>query len=1166
MVCTIMTQEKKLMIKNLFKRSDFFELIKKGNIKKVEESITEKIFTERNAEYNSPMEVAILSNQLAIVELFVEKGASIPTKINDIAIIHKMIQDGCKNYELIKYIINKSENINQKFNGISALAECMKSKRTDFKMVTTLLKLGSDVNVAADHWLTPLVLLIKNDEKSTDEKIEMLKLFEEYNIEFKAKKNPFFFTETRTNLYLPVLQHRNYKLFIQLLRNLKNITDDEMEDIKGYINISNFNGKLLPELLDTISELALNIFLPASCYNDTELSKQLDTRDIETMQKENFLLELCININITFDAKKTLIEKYIMKDGKLSGGKAFGKDDRDKFNLLGYLACFDKNNENLKIIEFLIDRGAKIEDDGESALFASLWFAKEEHSVLFLKKGANVHFITQNGDTVFTKLGVSTIQGNESDYNQCFSLMKMVYSSISDLNTRHDLMQKPYKYAYEYVDKPVYTNPFCFFVFTYKTDIEMQVLEYYLENGYDINTRIEYEGLEFYIPKYIFNSSNTDFAMNVLKKYEDIDVRDLDGFPYVLNFLKDKNYKYIEMLICRLKDINQKFISLDQNATLLEHSLYNSNSDETITNIILDNFSDVDVDSWRVAPPIIHAFRSKYKIETIGKMIKKSKNIDNRFYHQVYTNCKPSHLTPLAYICSGQKFYEKSRELSDDKTYEYILQVAQLLISYGADVNSKFSSERLERKYAPGVEKEEYSILERAFHLADNYQDVGILELLFENGIDITNTTGAFKSRIEHFLTLWGNFTDEKIIEYFKLLKKYRPNQLDLNIRTNTGANTVLAAAQHCRPKLIKWLIDNGADQFMIGGHDNSNAIDRAISVWPDKDPQDRANTVKVLLDAGLDIEIKNPQGQTPLITAAEVGALDTVDLLLKNGADVNAQTNDGENAISFAVKGAYDYQFKRITVMNESNKVRIINLLCKYGANINCVPSESLIPLGWSIISNYNEIFEHLIRLGADINLKDFFGYTPLMRTLIHNNTSARRYLLYQDGLDLMETDRLGKNILFYQAEKTNSEEAANEFAQYFNEFKVPYIKNNLGEYPLFYAVNGNLNMTKMILDLTNDTNINCKSDRGDTPLLIACGKFYLDGREEYEDGFEYEFNASIRKEIIAILIEKGADVNYKNTKGESAMDIAVAIKSPLLIEFLTSKGANQKNKIGFN
>ena len=104
-------------------------------------------------------------------------------------------------------------------------------------------------------------------------------------------------------------------------------------------NSLNFTGNLLQELLDTISKLSLNIFLPASCYNKIELSNQLETRDIDEIQKDGFLRELCINSKITFDDKKLLIEKYISKNGQLSGGKTFGKD---KFNLLGYLACFDK--------------------------------------------------------------------------------------------------------------------------------------------------------------------------------------------------------------------------------------------------------------------------------------------------------------------------------------------------------------------------------------------------------------------------------------------------------------------------------------------------------------------------------------------------------------------------------------------------------------------------------------------------------------------------------------------------------------------------------------------------------------------------------------------------------------------------------------------------------
>lgn len=402
---------------------------------------------------------------------------------------------------------------------------------------------------------------------------------------------------------------------------------------------------------------------------------------------------------------------------------------------------------------------------------------------------------------------------------------------------------------------------------------------------------------------------------------------------------------------------------------------------------------------------------------------------------------------------------------------------------------------------------------------------------------------------------MWDYFDDDRCILYFELLQKYRNEDLNLNVKTNTGANTVLSAAQHCRAKLIKWLIDNGADPFMIGGHDNSNAIDRAITVWPDKDPQARVETVKVLLEAGLDIEITNPQSQTPLIAAAEVGAFDVVEFLLKKGADVNALTNEGENAICFAVKGNYDYQFTRTSEMNEQNKVRVINLLCEYGGNIDCISLDGLTPLGYSICFKYNQIFERLIELGANINLKDSFGLTPLMRALAYNNRNAKRTLLSQSNIDLTLEDENGQNILFYLVREDDTTENVAEFLKFVTNFKVPYTKNNFNEYPLFYAVEGKRHFTKKILEINND--INCEDLKGATPLLIACG-FYVDNAED--------FNFNIQKEIIMMLIEKGADINYKNTDGLTAMDIAVRLNSSSLINFLISKGAEPKRKIGFH
>ena len=1150
------------MFNKFFRNLDLFDYIKKGNVKKVKEKLTQNNLNERNIEGHSPIEAAILSAQLDIVKLLVDKGCRIPVQINDVSTIHKLIQEGCKNYPLVKYIINNNQNVDEFCNGITALAECMKQKTTDFNMVATLLELGADINSASEYWLTPLVVLIKNNNKRNDEKIEALKYFEQNHIEFIAKQHPFFFSERRENLYVYVLQRKEYELFVQLLRVLKNITSEEMSDIKPYINVSNFKGIDLHNLLSTINELSLSVYLPASCYHQDELLIQLETRKIEDIQNENFLLELCINPNIAFEDKKRLIQNYKNIGGKLTGSKYFGKNNEHRFNLLGYLACFDKNNDNLKLIDFLIEIGSSIEDSGESALFASLWFAKFEYVEFFLEKGANLDFVTEKGDAIFTRVGSATLQGAYTSFKDCFKLMEMVFSSIYAPDRRRSLMKKSYKFAHKHDEPFEDTNPFHFFTYLYKTSIEMQVLEYFLGNGFDINTEIHHDDLTFNIPKCIFSSSNSLFAIEVLNRYPNINYQDSSGRPHAWwAILKsDKDYILIEMLINKINDINQAFIVSGKNMTLLEHSMACVGSNERVTNLILDCHPDIDVDLWRGEPIIVHAFKNKYSVDTLNKIIKKQKNIDAKFSCERFTNCKPTILTPLAFVCTCiQGFYTSATKLSEDETYLYRLKIAKLLIDSGADVNYKCINERIENKYAPGVEKDEDSILEMAFFVDNKNKSTALVELLLKSNVELTTITGAFNSRIEHYLTLWGHFTDEQCIEYFELLKKYRPEQIDLNVKTNTGANTVLAAVQHCKHKLVQWLIDNGADPFLTGGHDNSNAIDRALSIWPEYAPVDRADTIKVLLNAGLDIDIKNPEGQTPLMTAADVGALDAVKLLLDNGANAHELTARGENAMTFAVTGANDFQFTRKREMNESNKIRIINQLNEYGVNINCVPLDGLTSLGYSIWYGHREIFEHLVKLGANINLKDCYGKTPLMRAMMYDNLDAKRTLLSNDNIDLLAVDESGENILFYLARQLDSSESASELEKFINQFKVPYVKNNFGESPLFYSAYGSSNMTKLILNLDINHNLNAECVKGATPLLIACG-FY---KEESEiEGF----NFNIQKEIIEQLIDKGADINFKNRNGITALDVAKRQRCDGLVELLIFLGANQENEIKFH
>ena len=137
-------------------------------------------------------------------------------------------------------------------------------------------------------------------------------------------------------------------------------------------------------------------------------------------------------------------------------------------------------------------------------------------------------------------------------------------------------------------------------------------------------------------------------------------------------------------------------------------------------------------------------------------------------------------------------------------------------------------------------------------------------------------------------------------------------------------------------------------------------------------------NVAEVLLARGADPRVKDPMGYTPLHNTADppgkgrppiatqTGRNAVAVLLLRHGADVNAQTDHGDTALHGAVM---------------ANNPDLVKVLLEAGADPNLRQAQSYTPLHFAGFAgpDRSESARLLLRHGADATLRNNPGRTPL-------------------------------------------------------------------------------------------------------------------------------------------------------------------------------------------
>lgn len=213
------------------------------------------------------------------------------------------------------------------------------------------------------------------------------------------------------------------------------------------------------------------------------------------------------------------------------------------------------------------------------------------------------------------------------------------------------------------------------------------------------------------------------------------------------------------------------------------------------------------------------------------------------------------------------------------------------------------------------------------------------------------------------------------IIENFNRLQINRDTEFDdpLGIGVIKGYPEIVKYILKKFPNIIKekkldYMLLNACSFGLRGAEDDIKST-----------PKDYYEIAKLLVEHGVNINLMNENGQTPLGEASRWGNIDIVKYLISKGANVNLRNGDlGVTSLMLAL---------------ENNSLEIVKYLVDHGAKVDHINEAGETALILASRKGYLDIVKFLVSRGANINAVARKG-SPLSYAINNQQPEVANYL----------------------------------------------------------------------------------------------------------------------------------------------------------------------------